>query len=44
MYSWLEDPMKMFPETTMMNAGVPDPQQRADLVEFLKRATVRPES
>ncbi len=43
MYSWLEDPMKMFPETAMMYAGVPDPQQRADLVEFLKRATVRPE-
>jgi cytochrome c len=43
MYAWLEDPMKMFPDSTMMSGGVPDPQRRADLVEFLKRATVRPE-
>ncbi len=42
MYAWLEDPMKMFPESTMMSQGVPDPQRRADLVEFLKQATVRP--
>ena len=43
MYVWLEDPMKMFPESAMMSLGVPDPQRRADLIEFLKRATVRSE-
>ena len=43
MFAWLEDPMRMFPESTMMSAGVPDPQRRADLIEFLKQATVRPE-
>ena len=42
-YAWLEDPMRMFPGSSMMNPGVPDPQSRADLVEFLKLATVRPE-
>lgn len=43
MYVWLENPMKMFPESVMMSPGVPGPQQRADLIEFLKQATVRPE-
>ncbi len=41
MYAWLENPMAMFPESTMMSLGVPDPQQRADLIAFLLRATVR---
>ncbi len=41
MYAWLEDPMAMFPESTMMSLGVPDPQQRADLIAFLLRATLR---
>lgn len=41
LYLWLEDPLAMFPGTTMMSRGVPDPQQRADLVAYLKRASVR---
>jgi cytochrome c len=41
MYAWLENPMAMFPESTMMSLGVPDAQDRADLVTFLMRATVR---
>jgi cytochrome c len=41
MYDWLADPMAMFPESNMMSLGVPDPQQRADLIAFLLRATVR---
>ncbi len=41
MYAWLENPMAMFPESSMMSLGVPDPQQRADLIAFLVRATVR---
>jgi cytochrome c len=40
---WLADPLKMFPDTNMMSLGVPDPQQRADLIEYLKRASVRGE-
>ena len=43
MFAWLEDPMGMFPDTTMMSHGVPDPGRRADLVEFLKKASVRAE-
>lgn len=38
---WLADPMGMFPDTTMMSLGVPDPQDRADLIAYLKRASVR---
>lgn len=38
---WLADPMGMFPDTTMMSVGVPDPQDRADLIAYLKRASVR---
>ena len=41
MYVWLENPMAIFPGSSMMSLGVPDPQRRADLVEFLKRASVR---
>ncbi len=41
MYAWLENPMRMFPESTMMSLGVPDAQQRADLIAFLKQASVR---
>lgn len=41
MYAWLEDPMRMFPESTMMSLGVPDPQARADLIVFLMQASVR---
>lgn len=41
MYTWLENPMAMFPDSNMMSLGVPDPQQRADLIAFLLHATVR---
>lgn len=41
MYAWLEDPLRMFPESTMMSRGVPDPQARADLVTYLMQASVR---
>ena len=43
MFAWLENPMAMFPESTMMSLGVPDPQQRADLIAFLEQASVRDE-
>ena len=35
MYVWLENPMKMFPDSSMMSLGVPDAQARADLIAFL---------
>ena len=41
MYQWLENPGKMFPESTMMSLGVPEPQQRADLIAYLKQVSVR---
>jgi cytochrome c len=41
MFVWLENPMMMFPESSMMSRGVPDPQQRADLIAFLRQASVR---
>ena len=41
MFSWLEDPMAMFPESTMMSLGIADPQRRADLIAFLALASVR---
>ena len=41
MYAWLEDPMRMFPESTMMSLGVPDAQARADLIAYLMQASVR---
>jgi cytochrome c len=41
MFVWLENPMAMFPSSTMMSLGVPDPQARADLIAFLKQASVR---
>jgi cytochrome c len=40
MYAWLEDPRSMFPGSSMMSLGVSDPQQRADLIAFLKLASV----
>ena len=39
MFAWLENPMAMFPDSVMMSRGVPDPQDRADLIDFLKRET-----
>ncbi len=41
MYLWLEDPMGMFPGSTMMSLGVPDPQARADLIAYLLEASAR---
>lgn len=41
LYVWLENPMAAMPGTTMMSAGVPEPQQRADLVAYLALVTVR---
>ncbi len=38
---WLADPMGMCPDTTMMSLGVPDAQDRADLIAYLLRASVR---
>ena len=39
--AWLADPRAMFPESAMMSLGEPDPQRRADLIAYLKQASVR---
>jgi hypothetical protein len=36
---WLKDPQHFIPGNTMLFAGVPNVQQRADLLAFLKDAT-----
>ena len=41
MYAWLENPMAMYPESSMMSSGVPEPQRRADLIAYLQRASMR---
>lgn len=41
MYSWLENPRRMFPASSMMSLGVPDTQRRADLIAYLKLASIR---
>jgi cytochrome c len=41
LYLWLADPLAMFPDTTMMSRGIGDRQQRADLIAYLKRASMR---
>lgn len=41
MFAWLENPMAMFPDSVMMSLGVPDAQDRADLIAYLMQATVR---
>lgn len=41
MFAWLENPLAMFPNSTMMSAGIADPQQRADLIAFLQEISVR---
>jgi cytochrome c len=41
MFVWLENPMAMFPGSSMMSLGVPDAQRRADLIAFLMQASVR---
>lgn len=41
LWLWLADPLAMFPDTTMMSRGIADPRDRADLVAYLMRASVR---
>jgi cytochrome c len=41
MNAWLENPMTLFPGSSMMSQGEPDPQRRADLIAFLEQASVR---
>ena len=38
---WLSNPQRMFPDSSMMSLGVPDPQRRADLIAYLKLASLR---
>ena len=33
---WLQDPSKFVPGNLMMNPGISDPQQRADLIRYLQ--------
>jgi cytochrome c len=35
--TFLANPMKMIPGTAMGYAGIPDPQERADLIAYLKK-------
>lgn len=39
MYRWLEAPMEMFPDSSMMSLGVPNEQARADLIAYLLKAS-----
>jgi cytochrome c len=39
---FLENPLKILPGTKMAYAGVKDPQERADLIAYLKQATRDP--
>ena len=41
MFAWLENPLAMFPDSTMMSAGIADPQARADLIAFLREISER---
>ncbi|MEM8917376.1 MAG: c-type cytochrome [Pseudomonadota bacterium] len=36
MYVYLEDPQRTIPKTKMIYAGLPDAQQRADVIAYLK--------
>lgn len=40
---FIENPMKAVPGTKMGYAGVKDPQERADLIAYLKKATSDPD-
>lgn len=40
---FLENPLKTVPGTKMAYAGVKNPQERADLIAYLKKATLDPE-
>ena len=39
---FIENPMKVVPGTKMGYAGIKDPQERADLIAYLKKATSDP--
>ncbi|HEY9279920.1 MAG TPA: cytochrome c family protein [Eoetvoesiella sp.] len=39
---FLENPMKAIPGTAMGYAGIPDPQERADLIAYLKKENASP--
>lgn len=41
LYAWLENPIGIMPDTTMMSAGVADPRDRADLIAYLQQLTVQ---
>jgi cytochrome c len=41
---FLENPLKAVPGTKMGYAGVKDPQERADLIAYLKKATSDPKN
>ena len=40
---YIQNPMAKMPGTKMAYAGVKDPQERADLIAYLKKATQNPE-
>ncbi|TGD72068.1 c-type cytochrome [Mangrovimicrobium sediminis] len=40
MFAWLENPMGMYPASSMMSLGIPDPQDRADLIAWLMQVSV----
>lgn len=40
---FLTSPMTAIPGTSMGYAGIPDPQERADLIAYLKKANAGPE-
>lgn len=39
---WLQNPRDFLPGNQMMSAGEPDPQRRADLIEYLKQVSTPP--
>lgn len=39
LYGWLEAPMQTYPDSTMLSAGIRDPQARADLIAYLMQVT-----
>jgi cytochrome c len=38
---WLQSPVIMVPDTTMMSVSMSDAQQRADLIAYFKQASVK---
>ena len=39
---FLADPLKIVPGTTMTYVGIPDPQERADVIAYLRDAGKSP--